>query len=370
MCVADLIKEKIRTTGPIAFRDFMEAALYAPRQGYYCSSKNRIGKNGDFYTSPHFTPLFGELIARQIEQMWRITGDNDFSIVEFGGDNGRLCLDIMDYLKDNQELYKGLHYYIIEKSIQPGKIPFFHDKVCWLPNSDSLENISGCVISNELVDNFSVHRIQMLDSLQEVFVDYRNNEFTEVLKKDDGTLQSYLSELNIQLAPGYYTEINLGALEWMREVARILKKGFVLTIDYGYTNREFYSRPHQQGNLNCYYHHTRNADPYLHIGDQDITAHVNFSALYHWGLKCGLGYSGFTTQQYFLRSLGIANHIQQMEQKGKAYCRNEAEILNLSYRFLTEMSGKLKVLIQNKGINAPLQCLQFNSAPEELLYLN
>jgi len=368
MCVADLIKEKIRATGPLSFRDFMEAALYTPHQGYYCSSKNRIGKNGDFYTSPHFTPLFGEMIARQMEEMWRLTGGNEFSIVEFGGGNGRLCLDILEYLKDNYELYKGLHYYIIEKSIQPEKIPFYHDKVSWLPDSDSLQNISGCVLSNELVDNLSVHRVQMEESLQEIFVDYFNNEFVEVCKNDDGVLQDYLSQLNVQLSAGYHTEINLDALDWIRETARILKKGFVLTIDYGYTNREFYH--YQQGNLNCYYQHTRNTNPYIHVGDQDITAHINFSALYHWGLKYGLDYSGFTTQQYFLRSLGIAHHIQQMERKGRAYCSNEGEMLNLSYRFLTGMSSKLNVLIQNKGINKQLQCLQFNSAPEELLRCN
>jgi SAM-dependent MidA family methyltransferase len=367
MCVADLIKEEIRATGPLSFRNFMEAALYNPQQGYYCSSINRIGKNGDFYTSPHFTPLFGELIARQIEQMWRISGDNEFSIVEFGGGNGRLCLDILGYLKENHDLYKGLHYYIIEKSMQAGNVPFYHDNVCWLHNSDSLENISGCILSNELVDNLSVHRVQMLDGLQEIFVDFNNNSFTEVLKKDDGTLQHYLSELHVQLSPGYLTEINLDALDWMQETARILKKGFVLTIDYGYANREFYSMQHRHGNLNCYYRHTRNVNPYSHVGEQDITAHINFSALYHWGLKYGLAYSGFTTQQYFLQSLGIASHIQQMEQKGKAYCRNKEEVFNLSYRFLTDMSSKLKVLIQNKGIDAPLQCLQFNSAPEEWL---
>src|SRR5215813_11174822 len=107
MCVADVIKEMIRETGPLSFRDFMETALYAPQQGYYCSATNRIGKNGDFYTSPHFTPLFGELIGKQIEQTWRISGGNEFSIVEFGGDNGRLCLDILKYLKDNDDLYNG-----------------------------------------------------------------------------------------------------------------------------------------------------------------------------------------------------------------------------------------------------------------------
>ena len=99
----------------------------------------------------------------------------------------------------------------------------------------------------------------------------------------------------------------------------------------------------------------------MHIGQQDITAHVNFSALYHWGLKYGLDYTGYTSQQHFLRSLGIANHIQQMEQMGKKYCSNEAQVFDLSYRFLSEMSAKLSVLIQHKGIYKPLQCLQLHS---------
>ncbi|MCW3117472.1 MAG: hypothetical protein JWM28_1554, partial [Chitinophagaceae bacterium] len=298
MSAADLLKNKIRQDGPISFKEFMETALYDPCYGYYRAGRERTGKTGDFYTSPCFTPLFGEMIAKQIEEMWNILGKKEFSIIEFGGNNGRLCLDILERLKENHELYKGLQYYIIEKSIVAGNknAGLYHGKVCWLQNSVGLKNINGCILSNELLDNFPVHIAVMEDQLQEVFVDYSDDKFTEIRRKDDGKLQAYLSTLKVHLPKGFRTEINLDVLSWLQEISGILDRGFVLTIDYGAGNHELYNNKRREGTLVCYYRHTINFNPYIHIGDQDITSHVNFSALYHWGLKNQLDYTGFTTQ--------------------------------------------------------------------------
>jgi SAM-dependent MidA family methyltransferase len=368
--VSDFIKDTIRNKGPISFHDFMDIVLYDPLYGYYQSETERIGTNGDFYTSPCFTPLFGEMIAKQIEEMWILLGKKEFSIIEFGGGSGRLCLDILNTLTGNDELFNLLTYYIIEKSNKSNidNFPFPKGKVHWLKSSNELTHVTGCVLSNELIDNLPFHRVEAGNGLNEIYVDVKNNEFTEILLKDDGKLQEYLSELNVELPAGFRTEINLDALLWLKEVSRVLEKGFILTIDYGYNNVEFYNKARYEGGYACYYRHNRNFDPFLHPGEQDITAHVNFSALYHWGLKNHLRYTGFTTQHYFLRSLGIADYIKKMEEKGKLYCRSGIELHNLVRRFLSEMSEKFKVLIQQKGIE-PVQLggLKFNLAPGGLL---
>src|SRR5215212_8797130 len=116
MSLTEIIIQKISSEGPISFRDFMEMALYYPGQGYYTSSREKIGKQGDYYTSSFLTSLFGQLIAKQFEEMWLLTGRKEFTVVEYGAGTGRLCNDILNALKNNQELYDNLHYCIIERS--------------------------------------------------------------------------------------------------------------------------------------------------------------------------------------------------------------------------------------------------------------
>jgi SAM-dependent MidA family methyltransferase len=346
MQLSEIIIQKIKKDGPVSFRDFMEMAMYYPSLGYYTSSANRIGPKGDYYTSPYLTSVFGELIGKQIEEMWHILNKGEFTIIEYGGGTGILCNDILNYIKRDRQFYNKVRYYIIEKNTGNKKdYVSSHQNVCWC---NSLRDVisSGCILSNELIDNFPVHQVVMEDELMEVFVDY-NNGFVEILRPAPPALRDYLEQLNIQLTAGYRTEINLQAVEWITEIAAKLQQGFVITIDYGFTSAELYDERRKSGTLLCYHKHRINDSPYIRIGEQDITAHVNFSALYHWGLKNGLDYCGFTDQAHFLRSLRLVEHVRMMEQNGTPASPKE---LFMIHTLLMGMGNKLKVLIQQKGL--------------------
>jgi SAM-dependent MidA family methyltransferase len=352
MHIEEKIKKKILNEGPISFHDYMEMALYDPCDGYYNSVADKIGKDGDYYTSPCLTNIFGAMIGKQIEEMWEKIGEPAFAIIEYGAGNGTLCFDILQYLKENSSLYKNLTYYIIEKSpamIESEKnlLVAFPDKVKWINSISEVAGITGCVLSNELVDNFSTHQVIMQDELMEVFVDY-NGKFAEQLKPASEELKNYLTRFNILLPGNYRTEINLEAENWMKEVAAALKKGFVLTIDYGHTAAELYNEQRKTGTLLCFFKHTINDNAFDHIGEQDITTHVNFSALAKAGAVNGLNCCGYTTQSSFLFSNGVVNYIRHLEA-----CTRSIDCSQLSlYMLLYKMGQKIKVLMQEKGVGA------------------
>ncbi|MEO9052938.1 MAG: SAM-dependent methyltransferase [Ginsengibacter sp.] len=355
----EIIINKIKKEGPISFHDFMGIALYYPSLGYYDAAQNRIGARGDYYTSPVLSSLFGYTIGRQLEEMWGILGKKPFTIVEYGAGTGALCHDILNYLKNNESLYSDLRYCIIEKSetmrdIEKNNLT---GKVSWHSSINEISEINGCILSNELLDNFPVHKVIMKDELKEVFVDYQD-EFIEVLQPANEDLNSYLKTQNIVLSKDYSTEINLQAIDWIKGIAENLKAGFVMTIDYGFTASELYNEKRKTGTLTCYKNHEINDNPYSNVGLQDITAHVNFTALNHWGKKYDLEYAGFTTQDYFLRSLGLMNYLRQLEMDGAP--GNKNLILQIQ-KLLMGMGNKFKVLIQQKGvISQGLTGMQFS----------
>lgn len=353
MPLQQLIIDTIRQEGPLSFRDFMEMALYHPAQGYYCAPREKTGEKGDFYTSAYLTGLFGEMIAGQLEEMWGLLGRQPFTIVECGAGTGLLCRDILRRLKTNEELFRGLQYIIIEKSgwmRQKEKellsAEGWLSKLRWEDSIRNLPPVTGCILSNELVDNFAVHQVIMEDELMEVFVGY-DAGFTEILRPASPELKDYFRELQISLPKGFRAEANLEATEWIRDVATALEKGFVLTIDYGCSAPDLYSR--RTGTLACYHKHRVHHCPYDFVGEQDITTHVNFSALDHWGRRHGLDYCGYTNQTRFLQGLGLTSYLRRLEPSGR-------QLRTL----LFDMGTLFKVLIQRKGIGRVfLSGLQF-----------
>jgi len=278
--LCDQIKRRIQKAGAISFHDYMEECLYNDQLGYYTSGNNPIGQNGDFYTSPTLTPAFGATIAKQLEEMWCYLGKTAFTVVEYGAGTGALCKSILGILKSNRPMYDDLRYYIIEKSILMRQLEKEHlaEKVIWCDSVDQIPEINGCILSNELVDNFAVQRVVMKEELKEVFVGYEDG-FTEELRTANATLKNYFSELGIDLPYNYHTEVNLESLTWISEIAAALNRGYLMTIDYGFSDLYQFDRRH--GTLMCYHKHSVNDCPYQHIGQQDITSHVNFSALNH-----------------------------------------------------------------------------------------
>jgi SAM-dependent MidA family methyltransferase len=359
MLLRDIIIEKIKTKGPISFCDFMEMALYFPELGYYTSNEEKFGKGGDYYTSPVLSSLYGEMLGKQLEEMWFFLDKKPFSIVEYGAGAGDLCFDILNYLEKNTELFNELTYFIIEKgeglkNIQQKRFP---EKVEWIKDIKEISGFSGCILSNEVLDNFAVNVVEMKEELMEIFIDYQN-EFIEIFKPASSELKEYLKAQNIELPKGYRTEINLEAIQWIQNIAKHLQKGFVITIDYGYPANEYYSAKRSTGTLACYYKHTVTDQYYDNIGQQDITAHVNFSALNIWGKKAGLELTGFTNQNYFLRSLGLVNYLRKIEMETTP--NNRAQLFQVN-KLLMDMGSKFKVLIQQKGIKSKmLSGMQFS----------
>jgi len=353
MQLPEIIKKRIKNEGAISFHDFMDMALYYPSLGYYNSPKNKIGNDGDYYTSPVLSSLFGEMIGRQLEEMWFLLGKKPFTIVEYGAGTGALCFDILYYLKNNTLLFKELKYCIIEKGemMRQRQKNLLAEKVSWYNSINEIGLINGCILSNELLDNFPVHKVIMKEQLMEVFVDYEN-DFIEVLMPSDEKLKNYFIEQEITLPQNYCTEINLQAINWLKDIAQNLNSGFVITIDYGFPAEDLYSAKRNEGTILCYKGHQINNSPFENIGEQDITAHVNFTALNFWGQKFGLETCGFTSQSNFLRSLGLMNYLRKLEMENKDES-NRDSILHIN-KLLIDMGNKFKVFIQKKGVKSKM----------------
>jgi SAM-dependent MidA family methyltransferase len=368
MLLSEIIIEQIKNQGVMSFRNFMEMVLYYPELGYYNSKQNIIGSEGDFYTNASLSASFGVMLGRQIEEMWKNLGKKALRIIEYGAGTGLLCHDILDYLKNNTDLYNCCSYSIIEKStgMQEIEKKHLHEKVSWHSSIQEIPQMNACILSNELVDNFAVHQVVMQDQLMEVFVDYENG-FKEVLRPANATLLAYFKTLNVTLPKGFRTEINLEAITWIKEIAQWLKKGYVITMDYGAISSELYNINRRLGTLLCYNKHQINDNPYQLIGEQDITTHINFSALKNWGAKYGLDYCGLVNQANFLLGLGFKEYQDAMLKEKQSNVKLALEESIINYRLLMDLGTKIKVLIERKGISDyPLAGLKFLNTTTEL----
>jgi len=358
------IIERIRREGPITFETFMEMALYEPGLGYYASHKAMIGKEGDFYTSPHLHPAFGAMMGIQIEEMWqlmvstrsRLPEEDGFHIVEIGAGEGYLCKDILDYLT-KRDCFDSIIYVIVERNPsmrhkQERLLEGFLHKVMWCGSLQEVGKVKGCILSNELLDAFPVHIIEMEEEAKEIYVSVDGDRLVET-EGDVSTraIADYLNEFSIELTQGYRTEINLRIKEWLRSVDEILSEGFILTIDYGYPAREYYSEERNRGTLLCYHGHQVVENPFRNIGEQDITAHVNFSSVKKWGEALGLKTLGFCHQGAFLISLGILEMVKDQYENSPDYPFEVAKIKGLILP--GTMGESHKIIVQYKGGKSP-----------------
>ncbi|HIE64556.1 MAG: SAM-dependent methyltransferase [Nitrospira sp.] len=370
------IREEITRKGPIPFMRYMEMALYHPRYGYYASPGEKIGWKGDYYTSSSVHPVFGELIAKQVLQMRAVCARGDasnpeeiFTLVEMGAGKGTLCFDILNTIRrEAPAVFEHLDYVIIEESRwlrdkQAESLrPIFSGRIRWEEKIPS--NLVGLVLSNELLDAFPVHRLRVEgESIEEIYVDWENSGFVEVLRPPSSPrLQNYVRRLSVRFDRSTELEVNLQARDWMRQVGRALSRGFVMTIDYGYPEEELYSPRRPKGTFLCYHQHKTNEDPYVRVGEQDMTAHVDFTSLKQCGEEVGLRCLGFTDQCHFLMGLGISEKMagpaDRMDQSTEA----RETFLAMKRLMAPEQMGKVfKILIQGKNLPADvhLDGLQF-----------
>jgi SAM-dependent MidA family methyltransferase len=358
----ELIKEKIKEKGPISFRDYMKLCLYDKEMGYYSSEIIPIGKHGDFVTSPHANPLFGALIAVQIQEFYEILEARDFCLVEFGAGFGHLAKDILSYLK-KRKFYDRLSYVIIEshekvENVQKETLSPFGEKVRWYKDISELGRFKGCIVSNELLDAFPVNVVKKIkymvspSNYEELFVGLdENNNFKEIgLPLKDEELKEYVKELPDGLPEGYRTEINLGIKDWLKSINSCLEKGFLLTIDYGYTWKEYFHPSRNRGTLLSYKDQQISEDFFKNPGEQDLTAHVNFTDLSRWGEEMGLFTMGYSPQWSFLASLDFEKTFYELA--GGKIDPFSPLLSGVKMLILPQGMGEShKVMIQGKGVD-------------------
>ena len=359
------IASEIAVSGPIPFVRFMDLALYHPQFGYYmrppADGSPRIGWSGDFYTSADVHPILGQAIAKQARQIDGLLGNPDpMTIVEMGPGKGLLAKHILSACQADAGSFKNrLRYILVERSPamrewQRRHLNSFVNQphlLTWVDSLDELgpESVTGLVLSNELIDAMPVHRIQLRHGqIEELYVDYRDGQFVECVRPPSSHLLSHrVKDITTGWPEGYRAEMNLQALDWMKHVGRSLQRGVVLTIDYGHTAQDLYRPDRKNGTFLCYCRHSVNDDPYVRVGEQDMTAHVDFSSLAEAGEAHGLSVTGFTNQVSFLMGLGVEQMIGDLEPESPAF--------HAALHLLKPngMGGTFKVLVQHKGIEPP-----------------
>jgi SAM-dependent MidA family methyltransferase len=370
LSLADVIIERIKANPKqrITFAEYMDMVLYHPEFGYYFTQAVNIGRLGDFFTSVHLGADFGEMLAVQFAQMWQILGKPvPFLLVEMGAGQGFLAADILNYLQQqHKDLFTILEYIIIEKSntlkeLQQQKLHKFKQEINlrWC-NLEEIENNSvvGCFFSNELVDALPVHQFTLeAGKLKEIYVGLteKTDDFIEIIDEPSTSrLSEYfqLDEIDISNYPDKYrSEVNLAALNWLTLVGKKLQQGYILTIDYGYPASRYYNPRRNQGTLQCYYQHKRHNNPYILAGQQDITAHVDFTALERWGESCGLHKVGFTQQALFLMALGLGERISALGES-KLPLLDLLSRRDSLHQLLDPLGvGGFGVLLQSKGLS-------------------
>jgi SAM-dependent MidA family methyltransferase len=376
------IRDLIQKNGRITFAQFMQACLYSPRGGFYYSRGNRISTH--FGTSPTSHPVFGALIARQLEQMWHLLGDPPvFHVIEVGSGDGALAQSIVHacwrmaprlaqvlyYVAADYEprwLQSPDHTFDGDNGTGDGMSPSRRDAILGVQRVKTeglraFRNVVGCILCNELIDNFPVHRFAIQGGrVKEVFVTSAGGNLTEVLDEPSSPrIEARLTSLGVSLPEGYRGEVNLAMEDWTGQLSRALDRGFILTIDYGQLATDLYSRQHNQGTLVCYNRHVVSSDPYQHIGQQDITCQVDFTSLMRLGDRHGLATVGYALQSQFLTNLGFASFLDALQTQGLSAARTALSRMAMMTLVDPDEYGDFKVLAQAKGHGLGIALLGF-----------
>jgi SAM-dependent MidA family methyltransferase len=357
LAIADVIRER----GPLTVAAFMDLALYDPELGYYARAAQRSGRAGDFFTSVDVGSLFGELLEVQLAEIFQISDFRFqiFDLVEAGAGNGRLSADILRAAKAHHPaLFDAIHLHLVEASAaaRAAQAATLGDVAERLTSSGPAipDAFEGVLIANELLDALPVHQVVMREhGLREVYVTTSDQRLTTIeAPVSTPGLADYLARAGVTLEPGWRVEINLRAVEWIRDATRRLRRGFIILIDYGHEARELYSATHSTGTLTTFVKH-RSGGPdgspdtpawLQQPGDQDLTAHVDFTSVRNAAEAEGMTTLGFLDQTYLL--MGLLDGLPDPS----------AAIRNRQFKTLMMpggMGSTHKVLILGKNVGTP-----------------
>lgn len=376
------IIQEINLTGPITFARFMELALYAPHLGYYRSGLQKFGKTGDFITAPELSPFFSKCVAKQCQQiLTHFSSPGD--ILEFGPGSGIMAKEIITELAKLHTLPR--HYYLLELSAElkhrqqlylQQQLPEFFHLFTWLEQLPQ-KPINGIILANEVVDAMPVHKFcWQQDQLYEYCVAVNSNQYHSVAPMQtpqfmqstplcwqinpshSEMLSQRVNEIQVNLRhlPYYSSEINLMLPSWIASLADCLNQGLILIIDYGFPEHEYYHCDRNEGTIMCHYRHHGHSNPLIFPGIQDMTAHVDFTAIARAAIRNGLTVAGFTHQAGFLLNCGLDQYVSHYLEANKI---NETSHFNIisQIKMLTspsEMGELFKTIALTKNIQEPL----------------
>lgn len=364
MSLLHTLQQHLMQQKEIPFVELMQIALYSPQQGYYSSGLPKIGQHGDFITGPELTPLFGYTLANQCQQVLSQVASPQ--ILEFGAGTGALCVALLQHLQRLNCLPET--YFIIELSAHlrhsqqqliAEKIPQLADKIQWLEQWP-VTPFNGVILANEVLDAMPVHRfMRSTEGIYESFITLdEKNQLKEQFKPcDNPRLLHYINNHLPPLQAPYLSEVNLFIDDWIAQNYAILTQGLVLLIDYGFPRHEYYHPERQQGTLMCHYQHRAHTDPLIHIGEQDITAHVDFTHVAEAGQKAGFHVAGYTNQASFLLANGLLHLLNTIKDERESLHAKQAvkQLIQSS-----EMGELFKVIALTKNIEIPLNGFLLN----------
>ena len=358
-----LIADEIEAAGGwVGFDRFMERALYAPGMGYYSGGARKFGAAGDFVTAPEISSVFSQTLATQAEQILSLSAPQ---IIEVGAGSGRLAADLLRELEQRNALPE--RYGILDLSGELRErqratisqyVPNLLARVDWL---DQLpKHFDGLVLANELLDAMPVHLVVWGDvaageTIYERGVAWKNNEFIWSDRPAEGRVLERALTLADEnpLPSGYLSEIGFASADWTASWASILGQGALLLIDYGFSRHEFYHPQRDTGTLMCHYRHHAHGEPFFLPGLQDITAHVDFTAIVEAGFEAGLELLGYTTQAAFLLNCGLTEVLSRTPAEDIARYLPQAQAVQKLIS-PAEMGDLFKVIALGKGIDATL----------------
>ncbi len=353
---------RIQQRGLIPFTEFMQAALYAPQLGYYTAGLQKFGMSGDFITAPELTPLFGKTLANQCQQV--LAGLDGPIIFEFGAGSGRLCVDIFTHLERVNSLPDEYHILEVSSNLRHRQqeliqleIPHLAHKVRWL-SSWPTQPFNGVVIANEVLDAMPVVRfLQTADGLLDSYVTLNaRGELEEIFKPStDPRLAAHVhTVLSPDLIP-YQSEVNLFIDDWLQQCHNMLDMGAVFLLDYGFPRHEYYHPDRCHGTLMCHYRHQAHSYPLAHIGEQDITAHVDFTHVADAAVSAGFHVAGFTNQASFLIGNGLLSLLSEISDERTRVKGQQAVKMLLQPN---EMGELFKVIALTKQLDVDLNGFQ------------